>query len=97
MKKLLIIMLMLFSLGVVFAEISTKDEIIPDFMLSELSGEEVALSTYVEGKDISYLVFFTTWCPWCSKQLEAFQGMSEEVSSNVGFVAIGFDKSTKKD
>lgn len=73
-----------------------KQEVVPDFKLNSLNGDSVMLSSYTQKKDVSFLVFFTTWCPWCTKQMETFQEMSGEVSSNVLFLAIGFESDSKK-
>jgi thiol-disulfide isomerase/thioredoxin len=95
MRKILLIGFYILMFSFIFGkEVSTEK--VPDFILSSLKGESVALSYYTKDKDVSFLVFFTTWCPWCAKQMEAFEEMAQDTSANVQFLAIGFDNEAKK-
>ncbi|MBM3245978.1 MAG: redoxin domain-containing protein [Candidatus Omnitrophica bacterium] len=40
-----------------------------DFILSDINGQAVALSSY-QGKQAVFLFFWTTWCPYCRKELK---------------------------
>ncbi len=93
MKKIILFAIVLSMLGLNFAKESEK---VPNFLLNSLSGQVVSLDSYTANKDVSFLVFFTSWCPWCTKQLETFQEMSKETSAKVQYVAIGFDNDKKK-
>lgn len=95
MRKVLLIGVYILLFSFIFGK-EVSAEKVPDFILSSLKGESVALSYYTKDKDVSFLVFFTTWCPWCAKQMEAFEEMSQDTSVNVQFLAIGFDNEAKK-
>jgi peroxiredoxin len=73
-----------------------SSEIIPDFSLETLKNEKVSLNNYLKNNDYSFVVFFTTWCPWCTKQLELFESLKEEVSANVSFIGISLDNNPLK-
>ncbi len=95
MRKILLLGVFVLMFGFVFA----KDDIsarVPDFKLSSLKGESVSLNYYTKNKDVSFLVFFTTWCPWCSRQMETFELMAQDTSANVVFLAIGLENEPKK-
>ena len=95
MRKILLLCFMIFMVGFIFAKEATPEKV-SDFKLSSLKGEAVSLSYYIKDKDVSFIVFFTTWCPWCAKQLEAFEEMANSNSGNVQYLAIGFDNDPKK-
>lgn len=95
MKKIILLSFMVLMFSFIFGK-EVASERVPDFTLSSLKGEAVSLSYYTNDKDVSFLVFFTTWCPWCAKQMETFEEMSLDTSANVQFLAIGFDNEAKK-
>ncbi|MDD4526510.1 MAG: TlpA disulfide reductase family protein [Candidatus Margulisbacteria bacterium] len=93
MKKLVLLSLIVLMFSYAFGK---EVEKVPDFSLNALDGKAVSLSYYTSDKDVSFLVFFTTWCPWCSKQMETFEEMFQENSTKNQFLAIGFDNDVKK-
>jgi len=58
----------------------------PDFTLTDLSGNEVSLSS-LNGKVI-FLNFWATWCPPCRKEIPGFIEIYEKYK-NQGIVVIG--------
>ncbi|MGG1685603.1 TlpA family protein disulfide reductase [Pseudalkalibacillus sp. NRS-1564] len=53
-----------------------KGDKAPDFTLYSLEGEEVSLSDY-KGK-VTFINFWTTWCPPCKKEMPDMQEFYEE-------------------
>ncbi len=45
-----------------------EEQLAPDFTLKSLTGEEVTLSSF-RGKNLVYVVFWATWCPYCIKEI----------------------------
>ncbi|MFA4842217.1 MAG: TlpA disulfide reductase family protein [Candidatus Omnitrophota bacterium] len=64
---LCLLVLLLSSCG--FAQESKNKLPVPDFQLQDLVGETVSLSDY-KGKQPVLLFFWTTWCPFCRKELK---------------------------
>lgn len=51
----------------------------PDFKLADTYGDSVTLSSY---KQPVLLFFWTTWCPFCRKELRALKDKYEELFKN---------------
>jgi peroxiredoxin len=49
-----------------------------DFKLSDVDNKSYTLSSY-KGKQPVILLFWTTWCPYCRKELKNINLMSEEL------------------
>lgn len=52
-----------------------------DFRLSDINGDEVILSSY-KNKSPVLLFFWTTWCPYCVKELRQLNTMHPELSKD---------------
>ncbi len=52
----------------------------PDFRLSDLNGQEVALSQF-RGK-VVFLNFWATWCPPCIEEIPSINALQKKVQSN---------------
>ena len=66
-------------------------EDLPNFRLSNLSGEEVFLSDYLS-EDHLLLFFWTTWCPHCRrgiKELARIISRSDQLASKIVLINIG--------
>lgn len=94
--KFRVVLLSLVMFSFIFGQEIVDKQIVPDFTFKSITGEEVTLSKYTSDKDVTFLVFFTTWCPWCTKQMEVFEKMSYENSKNISFVAITIEDDVKK-
>jgi len=67
----------------------------PEFTLSGLGGEKISLSDF-KGKPL-ILFFWTTWCPYCRKELKQLNDMEAELSGNgVGIAAVNVDEPADK-
>ncbi len=69
----------------------------PDFELTDLNGNKISLSS-LKGKNV-YINFWTTWCPWCIKELpdieKAYQTYKDK-DLVVLAIDIGEDRNTVK-
>jgi len=87
MKKMLIVLLLIIS------SIAMAGPNMPDFQLKNLANLNVSIHSLTNGHDVTFLVFFTTWCSFCEKDIEGFQSLFQKYKDNgVGVVAISFDK-----
>lgn len=81
------------------ANIETKDPKIEnydytyDFELNNLDGQKVKLSDY-KGKTV-VINFWTTWCPYCVKELPDLQVLNEELKADnkAAFFAVNIQES----
>jgi peroxiredoxin len=58
----------------------------PDFKLQDIKGNSVSLSSYL-GKEAVILLFWTTWCPYCRKELKNLNGIYQELKKE-GFEVL---------
>ena len=68
----------------------------PQFVLNDINGKKVKLSSY-RGK-IVILDFFATWCPPCVKEIPHFVNLQKKYGKK-GFIMLGISldsKNTKK-
>ncbi len=61
-------------------------ETMPDFTLTDQYGQEHTLSDY-RGK-VVFMNFWTTWCPWCVKEMPDIEEIYREAGENQGDVII---------
>jgi peroxiredoxin len=67
----------------------------PEFSLQDLSGKTWSLSNQ-KGKAV-LLVFTTTWCPWCVKDIPNLKKIHEKYKNrNFEFVAVYINESKQK-
>lgn len=52
-----------------------------DFKLKDLDGKQVSLSDY-KGRQPVMLFFWTTWCPFCRKELKVLNEKHQELSKD---------------
>lgn len=57
-----------------------EGEMAPDFILDDLSGKQVKLSSF-RGKNFVYLTFWATWCPYCVREIPTQKKMYSEYSA----------------
>ena len=66
----------------------------PDFTLATLDGASVTLSQL---RDRWVLVnFWTTWCPWCIRQMPYLQAVFEERGDEIEFIGVNWGESEAK-
>jgi peroxiredoxin len=79
--------------------VQAKDEagpVAPDFSLPDLNQTPVALSSYI-GKQAVLLFFWTTWCPFCQRQLKVLNEKYDEMlKDNLEVLAIDVGESREK-
>ncbi len=70
-------------------------DLAPDFKLLDLEDKEFSLSS-IKGKPV-ILFFWTTWCPYCQKELKQLDGSRQELSENgVELIAINAQEPADK-
>lgn len=79
-RTLLLIVLTFLVLG------AGKDALADDIILSDLAGKSVSISSY-KGKPV-ILFFWTTWCPYCRKELKALNQRYPAIAKE-GIVLLG--------
>lgn len=89
MKKLIIL---LGVLGLCFFGASSSSAFgvgdkAPKFQLETLQGNEVSLAGYSEEQPV-LLIFWTTWCPYCRKELPRINELVAEYGPEVAFLGI---------
>ncbi len=95
-RKVLILVLM-FSVYSGSRQASAETEYLAqDFNLEDIKGNSVSLSSY-QDKEAVILLFWTTWCPYCRKELKNLNGMYKELK-NEGFevLAVNFAETLQK-
>ncbi len=70
----------------VSAESATDEPFPPDFTLTDQYGETHTLSDY-RGKAV-FLNFWTTWCPWCIREMPDIEELYHELGENQEEVVI---------
>ena len=73
---------------------ATTGEVTPDFVLQDLTGKSVSLSSY-RGRPV-YLVFGATWCPYCVAEIPRLTQTYEEYRKK-GLVLFNIDVMESKE
>lgn len=66
----------------------------PDFSLKDLSGRTVHFKNY-KGRNV-LLVFTTTWCPYCKREIPELKKLHETYRGKLDIVAIYINESQRK-
>ena len=69
-------------------------ELVPDFSLKDLYGRTVNFKAY-RGRNV-LLVFTTTWCPYCKKEIAELKQLQKDYKGRLDIVAIYVNESTRK-
>lgn len=101
-KVLFVLIMMLFIIPCAFSaslfrssENFKKDIIAPDFMLKDIQGKTVRLSSF-RGNPV-VLFFGTTWCPACRAEIPAFKSTYEKhARRGLKFFYIDINESTDR-
>ena len=90
MRKLLkfsfALLLFIFSC---FACAQAEEELAVNFRLKDTEGNEAVLGEYLYSRPV-ILLFWTTWCPFCARELRALNNLSGELSEK-GFKIFAID------
>lgn len=65
-------------------------ELAPDFEVTNLAGKNFKLSKFRGEKPI-YLVFWTTWCSTCKKEIPQFKILQTKLGEKVEILAVNVD------
>jgi peroxiredoxin len=65
-----------------------------DFSLKDLNGRTVSLKDY-KGRNV-LLVFTTTWCPYCKREIPDLKKMHEAYRGKLDILAVYINESQKK-
>ncbi|MGK0256554.1 MAG: thiol-disulfide isomerase/thioredoxin, partial [Arcobacteraceae bacterium] len=95
MKKMLLVLAMLFSINSVSA-IEVGDKAI-NFNATTLEGKQISLEQF-KGKKAVWLVFWATWCPYCEKEIPALKDLYKKYNDKLEIIAvnIGVNDSIEK-
>ncbi|MEN6472987.1 MAG: TlpA disulfide reductase family protein [Syntrophaceae bacterium] len=66
----------------------------PDFTLKDLYGRTVNFKAY-QGRNV-LLVFTTTWCPYCKKEIAELKQFHKTYKGKLDIVAVYVNESTRK-
>lgn len=83
------VLIAIFALSCVQAEKPQAQSAAKNFTLRDLNNVEYTLGSYIGKKDI-ILFFWTTWCPYCRKEITELNGMYMELVKN-GFEVISIN------
>ncbi|MBR6028926.1 MAG: TlpA family protein disulfide reductase [Clostridia bacterium] len=88
MKRLTaaLLVLALALCGMALGEDTTQREMAPDFTLFDQYAVQHSLSDY-RGQ-VVLLNFWTTWCPWCIREMPDLEALYHELGENSGSVVI---------
>jgi len=85
MKKIILILAMLFSLSSLNAIEMGQKAI--DFTGTTLDGKKISLSQF-QGKKAVWLTFWATWCPYCEQEVPALKELHEKYNDKLEIIAI---------
>jgi peroxiredoxin len=96
MKKGKIIVLVSALLSVFFAAevYAAGMPMAPDFTLQDMSGKNISLKDF-KGKNV-LLIFTTTWCPYCKREVPEVNEMSNKYKGKLEILAIDMNESKTK-
>lgn len=89
MKNQLKLLIMLFGLlpaVLSAAQLKVGDDA-PDFQATNLSGENIKLSTF-KGKKPVYLKFWATWCSYCKVEMPHLQAIYDENGAEIEVLTV---------
>ncbi|MBF0215648.1 MAG: TlpA family protein disulfide reductase [Candidatus Omnitrophica bacterium] len=69
--------------------------IAPDFTVEKLDGGKFSLSGELKEKN-AVLVFWTTWCPYCVKEIPAVEKLYKEKGGDLAIIGISLQESKTK-
>jgi len=98
MKKIILFFVSVFMAMGLFLQYASAESNreAKNFQIQDITGKTVALSDY-KGKKPVFLLFWTTWCPYCRKELKVLSGKSAQLTNaNIELLAINIGESGAK-
>ncbi|MBR5344535.1 MAG: TlpA family protein disulfide reductase [Clostridia bacterium] len=86
LKRFLALLLLLTLLPIVSIAETEDPSKLPEFTFHDQYGREWTLADF-EGK-VVFLNFWTTWCPWCIREMPDIEALFHELGENEGDVLI---------
>lgn len=93
MKKIFVLMLMLLIAGSAYS--LEVGETAPDFEVKTMAGEIVALKDMIANNK-AVLVFWTTWCPSCRREVPKVNSFYKKNKETVSVLGINTGETRKK-
>jgi len=85
MKKLLIVLTILFSVNSLSAiEVGHKAI---NFTGTTVDGKTISLDQY-KGKKAVWIIFWATWCPYCEKEIPALKEVYKEYGDKIEIIGV---------
>jgi thiol-disulfide isomerase/thioredoxin len=85
MKRLILVLAMLFSMNSLIAiEVGQKAI---NFQATTLDGKEISFEQF-KGKKIVWLIFWATWCPYCGSEISALKDLYEKYNDKLEIIAV---------
>ncbi len=84
-KGILLLSLFLFPMRVYALGVGERS---PDFRAVTIKGEQISYDRDLKGKKPVYLVFWTTWCPYCKVELPQIEELYKKYGDRVEFIGV---------
>ena len=85
MKKIFMILTMIFSISTLSA--LELGQTAPNFTATTVSGKQVSLEQF-KGKKAVWLVFWATWCPYCTKEIPSLKELHKQYGDKIEVLGI---------
>ena len=63
----------------------------PDFEVTTTDGEEVSLSSLMDGKEVTVVVLFATWCGPCEREFPEMDEVYKKYQDRMSLIALDID------
>ncbi|MCK5706433.1 MAG: TlpA family protein disulfide reductase [Candidatus Aureabacteria bacterium] len=94
-KFFIIIFLLLIAITLPSRTYSENGNKAPDFTLESIDGKSITLKEALDGKKV-LLIFWSTWCPYCVKEVPHVEKFHIENSDKVNVIGINAGESKAK-
>lgn len=86
--RVLLVLLLLFVFSPVNTYAINVGDTAHDFSASTLDGKKLSYYADLKGKKPVYLIFWTTWCPVCKKELPTVNELQKKLGDRIEFIGI---------
>ncbi len=95
MKKYILLLIFVSIIFTGFAQDGTKK--IPAINIYTLSGDTVNTASFFDGENPVIISFWSTWCKYCIKELDAFSALNKSWKKETGVRIIAIAVESKKE